>query len=425
MTGEALPTDGKNVRLRRAATLTKECAARGHDVTWWTSTFDHQGKRQRADNDKQVTTNDGVRIEMLHSPAYSRNVSIGRLVNHRILGKSLARRIRNETPPDVILCAWPTIEFSVVSVDYAAAHDVPVIIDVRDLWPDIFLDVVPRSIRPMLNLAIHPMTRAARHVFEKCAGITAISEGYLEWALRYAHRPRNQLDSVFPLGYDKPTPTQNDVANARRELSAAGVDLTKKICWFVGVFGATYDLATVIKTARLLEERGRHDLLFVLSGGGERESEWRPMAAGLKNVVFTGWVDGAKIACLGETASVGLAAYTSSAPQGLPNKLYEYMAFGLPVVSSLRGEAEQFLAEHRCGLTYQSNDPESLAAALLGVVDDRTVQSECAANGRRLYETQLSADKVYPAMVSYLETVASSRKPNQADRRPNTSAIVA
>jgi hypothetical protein len=37
------------------------------------------------------------------------------------------------------------------------------------------------------------------------------------------------------------------MALARRELTDAGVNPAKKICWFVGVFGATYDLATVIR----------------------------------------------------------------------------------------------------------------------------------------------------------------------------------
>jgi glycosyltransferase involved in cell wall biosynthesis len=416
MTGEALPSDGKNVRLRRAATLARECAARGHEVTWWTSTFNHQGKVQRAEADKRINTEDGIRIELLYAPSYRRNVSIGRLINHRFLGRSLARRIRNETPPDVIFCAWPTIEFSDVSTAFGSRHGVPVVIDVRDLWPDIFVDVAPAPLRPAVRIALHPMVKKAKEVFRKCSGITAISPGYLAWALGYAGRPPNGLDRVFPLGYDKPVPSGDDVAHARRELEAVGVDSTKKICWFVGVFGATYDLTTVIKAASLLQEQGREDFQFVLSGGGERNSEWRAMAQGLRNVVFTGWVDGAKIVCLGEMSHVGLAAYTASAPQGLPNKLYEYMAFGLPVVSSLRGEAEQFLAESRCGLTYQSNSPENLIATLSDLGANPQRRSEYGMNGRRLYSTQFSAEKVYPAMADYLEAAGSTIQRDDSGR---------
>jgi glycosyltransferase involved in cell wall biosynthesis len=410
MTGEALPTDGKNIRLRRAATLANLCASRGHDVTWWTSTFHHQKKQQRANADTSITTEDGVRIEMLYAPAYNRNVSVGRLVNHRILGNSLARRLQTENPPDLILCAWPTIEFSVVCVDYARANRVPVIIDVRDLWPDIFVDVVPFAVRKLMKAALYPLRNSAKYVFHNCSGIVGISPGYLMWALGYANRPRKALDAVFPLAYEKPKPADSDVAMARRELTDAGVNAAKKICWFVGVFGTTYDLATVIRAAALMQERGRDDIQFVLSGYGEKDSELRTMAGGLSNIVFTGWVDGAKISVLGEISAVGLAAYTQSAPQGLPNKLYEYMAFGLPMVSSLKGEAEEFVVGNRCGLTYQGGSPESLLSALLSLVDNRQLRFEYGTNGRHLYETELSSHKVYAAMMDYLEAAGSASR---------------
>jgi hypothetical protein len=201
MTGEQLPTDGANVRLRRAALLARECAAGGHDVTWWTSTFNHQKKKQRAESDQSVATSDGLKIEMLYAPSYSRNISAGRLINHKLLGNSFVRRIRGEQPPDVILCAWPTIELSAACVAYGSEKGIPVVIDVRDLWPDIFVDVVPPWMRPAVRLAVLPMVRRAQYVFRNCTAITAISPAYLDWALRYAHRDARPADRVYPLGY--------------------------------------------------------------------------------------------------------------------------------------------------------------------------------------------------------------------------------
>jgi glycosyltransferase involved in cell wall biosynthesis len=409
MTGESLPTDGKNVRLRRVAALANLCASRGHDVTWWTSTFHHQKKQQRASEDTSVVTEDGLRINMLYAPAYRKNVSIGRLINHRILGKSLERKFAAEKPPDLILCAWPTINFSVVCVKYALAKHVPVIIDVRDLWPDIFAQVAPRPLRPLMNLALRPMINKTKFVFRNCSSILAISPGYLRWALGYARRQGTEMDRVFPLGYQKPKPSQSDLEQARRELAALGMDPSKRIVWFVGVFGATYDLGTVIGAASLFQQQGREDVQFVLSGDGEMASKWRAVAQGLTNVIFTGWIDGAKISCLGDASTVGLAAYASSAPQGLPNKLTEYLAFGLPVVSSLKGEAEQFLLEHHCGLTYEPGNARSLASALQTILDNPRLGQQLGATGRKLYESELSSEKVYPAMLEYLESVASSR----------------
>ncbi len=416
MTGESLPTDGKNVRLRRVATLCNCCAARGHDVTWWTSTFDHTRKRQRAAADTCITTPEGVKLQMLYAPPYKRNISIGRLINHHLLGKALKNRIVSEPRPDLILAAWPTIELSAASVEYGRTTGIPVIIDVRDLWPDIFVDIAKPRLRPAVRKLLHPLMNRAKHVFKNCTGIIAISPGYLKWALGYAGRPQGELDRMFPLGYEKPQCSKSELTRARADLLNVGVNPSKTICWFVGVFGATYDLATVIKAASILQKQGQDTFQFVLSGGGEREAEWRKLAAGLENVIFTGWVDGGKISCLGEMAQVGLATYVSSAPQGLPNKLFEYMAFGLPILSSLSGEAHSFLSEHQCGVTYEAENAESLIANLTALQDSAAMREAYGANGLRLYEESYSAEKVYGTMTDYLESVAS-RNSREAEVR--------
>jgi glycosyltransferase involved in cell wall biosynthesis len=409
MVGESLPTDGRNVRLRRAAMLARYCAARGHDVTWWTSTFDHVKKQHRAQADTSITTSEGVRLEMLYAPAYKRNISVRRLYNHYLLGKAFARRIRFETPPDVILAAWPTIELSEASVKYGIRMGIPVIVDVRDLWPYIFADAAGAWMRPAVKAALHPLVNRARYVFRNCTGILGISPGYLKWALAYAGRDKHALDVMFPLGYEKPKPNDGELVKARNDLLNAGVSPSKAICWFVGVFGSTYDLSTVIKSAAILQARGQNRLQFVFSGRGEKEFEWGKQAEGLHNVVFTGYVDATKICCLGQMAQIGLAAYASSAPQGLPNKMFEYMAFGLPILSSLAGEAQPFLAEHRCGLTYKAQSPDSLIASLAVLENDERLRKEYGDNGRRLYEQFYCSEKVYTAMADYLESVASRK----------------
>jgi glycosyltransferase involved in cell wall biosynthesis len=133
---------------------------------------------------------------------------------------------------------------------------------------------------------------------------------------------------------------------------------------FIGTFGRTYDLSTVISAARELNRQGDDQIQFVLCGHGERADEWRRAAAGLKNVVFPGWVDAAQWTYLQGLRTVGLAAYARNAPQSIPNKLFEYMSGGAPVLSSLQGEGAQFLKENSCGLTYMPGDPASFLSAL-------------------------------------------------------------
>ena len=131
----------------------------------------------------------------------------------------------------------------------------------------------------------------------------------------------------------------------------------------MGSFGDTYDLELIIGGARQLQAQGINDCQFVLSGDGERGAHLKKLAEGLNNVVFTGWLNESQIAGMMKMAHIGLAAYRQGAPQGLPNKIFEYMAAGLPILSSLTGECEQFLGANRCGVSYSAGSSESFIAA--------------------------------------------------------------
>src|SRR3954451_24845785 len=94
--GEPLPIDGPNARLLRAGILSERLGGHGHQVTWWTSTFDHFAKKQRFDRDTDLTLSSGVRLKLLHGPTYRRNVSFQRIANHRVLGKKFEKAARGE-----------------------------------------------------------------------------------------------------------------------------------------------------------------------------------------------------------------------------------------------------------------------------------------------------------------------------------------
>src|ERR1039457_4308343 len=63
---DPLPIDGAHVRLLRMGTLAGFLAARGHTVTWWTSTFDHYRKRHRFDRDATVDVDGRLSVRLLH-----------------------------------------------------------------------------------------------------------------------------------------------------------------------------------------------------------------------------------------------------------------------------------------------------------------------------------------------------------------------
>ena len=100
--GEPLPVDGPKARLYRSGMLFGELARDGHNVTWWTSRFNHHIKVHRKMRPGSLDLHPGQRIELLDGCAYLKNVSALRMLNHWQVAADFARRIRIKTGFDEV-----------------------------------------------------------------------------------------------------------------------------------------------------------------------------------------------------------------------------------------------------------------------------------------------------------------------------------
>jgi glycosyltransferase involved in cell wall biosynthesis len=357
--GEPNPFSEK--RKYRAGTFAETLGHAGHKVIWWTTTFDHQEKSYLFDKTTSYKTR-LYKLIFLHSnKAYYKNISLSRLLNHQRIAKCFAKKALNENVPDIIVCSFPTINLSYEAIKFGKQHGIPVVIDIRDLWPDIFLTPYPKWCRPLLRIILHPLFRKTKMICRQATALVAVSRGYLNWGLQYASRQQSKYDKVFPLGYSTVLPhaTANETKIFLEELSTLGYDKGKTTICFVGTFGQTYDLIPVINCAKKMQ-RSHPNVQFLMIGDGENMSVWRLAGKTCSNVIFTGWIMGKKLSYLIGQSDIGLMAYSAHAAQGLPNKIYEYMSYGLPIVSSLKGETEAFLKQHNIGLSYEAGNTTDL-----------------------------------------------------------------
>ncbi|MER3421004.1 MAG: glycosyltransferase WbuB, partial [Chloroflexota bacterium] len=392
--------------LLRTGRLARALAARGHQVTWWSSTFDHTTKTYVPVRRRVVEVDRNLTLRLLHGMAYRRNLSVARLINHWQLGREFRARATALPRPDLILCSFPTIELAVEATRLGRRTHTPVVLDVRDLWPDLFLSVLPSAARAVARLVLGRYFHMARRALGAADAVIGISDGYLEWGLRYARRARRPTDAVIVLGYEPLDDGDADPLRDRELLASLGVDPSLKICWFIGTFSRHFDLQPVIEAARTLWQAGYRDVQFVLSGAGDLDASWRRLAAGVPNVVFTGWINRPQIRAMLRSAYLGLAAYAVNAPMGLPNKIFEYMCAGVPIISSLRGETETLLGRLGCGYTYPATDTAGLVRLLRRVIDDPAERDRMAAAARGAFREHFTAGKVDAQLAAHLEMVA-------------------
>ena len=138
--GEPLPLDS-GARLMRTGILAEVLHSRGVRVDWFASRFDHTQKRQRSVASASAQIHPGYDIHLLSGPGYSGNVSLRRILHQRKIAQAFLSVAGKQDVPDLLIASYPSPELCAAAASFAEQHNVPLIVDVRDPWPDILLTI--------------------------------------------------------------------------------------------------------------------------------------------------------------------------------------------------------------------------------------------------------------------------------------------
>jgi glycosyltransferase involved in cell wall biosynthesis len=379
----------------------------GHNVTWWTSAFNHHRKEFRQINDREVYYSETYRNILLFSIGYKKNVSLRRIFDHFQLGFAFFDAAAKEEKPDVILTGLPTIELCYYSIKYGQKFNIPVVVDIQDLWPDVFLDVLPLWLRPFGEVLLSPYYFMLKYICRNARALIGLTDGYVSWGLGHSRRVKSYDDQVFPLGYSSSLPSKKELNVAQDFWRNIGLlNCNKFMVIFIGSLGRQFDLKTVIDAAQILSS---HEIVFVICGDGENRKLYESMSSHLDNVIFPGWIDRAGIHTLLHMANIGLAPYVNSNnfKSNIPNKPIEYLSAGLPILSGIEGAIAELINENDCGYQYEYGSAESLSAVLIGIMSNLQGLKNKSENAKKLYSDRFDADIVYNSLISFLVDVQS------------------
>lgn len=396
-------------RALRSGLLAQELGRHGHEVVWWTSTFSHHLKKFIFERDTRLELMPNVTLLALDVGRYQRNISFARLLHHRRLGRRFHELAPSEPSPDIIISALPNLDFPFQAARYASGRGVPLIVDVRDPWPDVFADKSPAPLRPLVRWLTLSERRRAAHSLKSAVALTAVSKGFLRWALGLAGRTQSRHDRVFYLGHSgfKAAGQESSPPSLATQLNG------KLVFTFVGTFGHSYEVELIARAAQHFHTH-RPDVAFVLVGDGQQRETLRQRYAELPNLILTGWLDTREIAAVLAQSDVGLVP-CRSLPDTVPNKPFEYLAAGLPLLSSLQGEMAEIIETHGLGLSYRAGDLGGFIQAVERICRDPQALSQWSANATKAFSEKFSASRIYPAFASHIERVHEMSRRGRAE----------
>ena len=400
-----MPISG-NTRLFRYGKLCRLLAKRGHVATQWASTFDHFSKQQRTRGDYLFEVEAGYRVQLVYGSPYKKHIGFARMRSQREVAQNFTRCAEKSVPPDVIVVSLPTLELATAVLDYAEERRIPVVVDIRDLWPDVFLTAFPRWAQPLVRLLFRKYEQQAVNICRRASSLTGVSNTYLSWGLQKAQRSQTLHEKAVYLAYQKPVVAEQDRHRIRQEFDSKGIHEKRALrCCFFGMLGRSAGLRSIVGLATHLVRQGHADIEFVICGTGPRENELLKMIHGVPNIKYLGWQDSAEIACLMERSDIGLAMYQEGVLQSIPNKPVEYLAGSLPVLTTLRGELENLLKIYKCGKVFQPNDIESMGDWLVHCKQNHASMTYQTQQASQLYADKFDARKVYEDFIDQIESI--------------------
>jgi glycosyltransferase involved in cell wall biosynthesis len=155
---------------------------------------------------------------------------------------------------------------------------------------------------------------------------------------------------------------------------------------FVGKLIPLHGVETVLAAARLTPE-----IHFRVVGSGQLEGL---LAARPPNVEWVPWVDYERLPGELHSAGCALGIFGSSgkARRVIPNKAFQALACGVPLVTADTDGARELLTDGESALLVPPRDPEALAAAVRRLAGDAALGKGIATEGRIVYRERASED---------------------------------
>jgi len=342
--------------------LARELVAQGHCVYVVAASFTHLLRKPvQVDRDITIETIDGVRMVWIRMPSYQHAHSKKRILNWFRFSWKL-RRLVDVIPnrPDAILYSSPALIGFLGAQWLARRFDVPLIFEVRDIWPLTLVQIGGYSDR-------HPFIRFLQWVEDKAYRESDRVISNLKNAVE--HMQSRGMDPAkfawVPNGFSMAEVSQPEPLDP--ETSAQLPD-GKFIVGYTGTLGVANALDTLLDAAELLKDDP--EIVFVLVGGGKEKPVLQRQARekGLKNVVFIDPIPKAQIQTMlqrFDVCFIGLAKEPLFQFGVSPNKLFDYLFSGRPVIYSIDSGAYRPVDDANCGVTVPAEDPAAIAQAVM------------------------------------------------------------
>ncbi|MEY6432352.1 glycosyltransferase family 4 protein [Thioalkalicoccus limnaeus] len=338
---------------------------------------------------------DGIQVIELELPYSNRDGFLKRTLTFlKFAWRSTLIAMRSDA--DVVFATTTPLTAGIPGIFARWLRGKPFVFEVRDLWPEL-----PRAMGVITNpVVLWSMSVLEWVSYRSADRLIGLSPGIVDGIAKRGV-PRERI-AMIPNGCDL------DIFGVPSEpWRPEGVAPTDLMAVFTGTHGIANGLDAVLDAAAELKRRGRGDIQLVLIGDGKLKPalQERARREGLENVVFHAPVSKHRLAGLMASTDVGMqilanvpAFYYGTSP----NKFFDYLASGLPVLNNYPGWLAEMITEHGCGYAVPPDDPGAFADALIHAADHRQDLAAMGERARALAQSRFDRRQLADRFVDWL-----------------------
>ena len=345
----------------------------------------------------------GRKERILYSPAIrmKKKTTVMRLLNNLSFGiTALFTAIKTGRADVVIVTSPPPLSAPFGGIIAHCKH-ARLIYDVRDIWPDVALEMGSFSENSFFCKVFR---KIANHLYRTADYITTVSPGKVEKIRYYVKELSGRksgpghINKVRMVGNGFDETILNDPIN--QELIKQ-YDLDRKFtCVYIGNIGLAQGLESLLTIAK---ETKHKDVNFLLFGTGAEKDMLEEKAKDLDNVRFCGVLPHEKVRTVLSAAKISfIPLKNANMKDSIPTKIYEALGNGCPVLLMAEGDSCDIVNASGLGKTVSPDDQESLATVFDSMVDNYSEYEEKKPQAVKLMKEEYSRQKIAEKFVCEL-----------------------
>lgn len=380
----------------RSYWISKEFVRRGYHVTMITATSKSHPNAIRENVD-------GIDVKYVKSLFYDNKLSVFRRIwSYISFVYNAIKAAQKERNVDIVFATSTPLTVGAIALWLRKKRGLHYVFEVRDLWPEFPIEIGAVKNR----FVIRNLYKFERRIYDMADHIITLSPGMKEGVIKKGI-PESKVTMVPNMSKPDHFYPREPNVNVANEF---GINLSKFNVIYFGTMGRANGLLYIIEAAKSLRDRGDDGVCFVLMGDGAMTQflKQKVKEYELNNVLFLQYqnmyVTSEVVNCC--DASIVTFLDLPVLQTNSPNKFFDSLSAGKPVIVNSLGWTKNIVEEYNCGCFVDSSKPKQLAEKLLEIKNNHELLAIWGKNARRLSLEVFDKDILSSKLADVIERIA-------------------